>query len=95
LDGSLVSAAKDSQDGERLLRGVLGLCQALNVATVAEHIETEEQYNLLLQFGCDAGQGFWFQSPTSGKNVLFSSGATSLLPTDREVLCLNEAASRL
>ena len=94
LDGSLVTAAKESQDGERLLRGVIGLCKALNVATVAEHIETEEQYNLLFRIGCDAGQGFWFQSPTSGGNSLFSSGSTSLLPTDREVPLLNEAASR-
>ena len=93
LDGSLVTAAKESTNGERLLRGVIGLCQALNVATVAEHIETEEQYNLLLLLGCDAGQGFWFQSPTSGGNLLFSSGSTSLLPTGRETTFTKAAAS--
>ena len=82
LDGSLVTAAKETPNGERLLRGVIGLCQALNVVTIAEHIETEEQYNLLLVLGCDAGQGFWFQSPTSGGNSLFSSESTSLLPTE-------------
>ena len=94
LDGSLVTAAKESQYGERLLRGVIGLCQALKVATVAEHIETEEQYNLLLLLGCDAGQGFWFQSPTSGENLLFSCGLSSFLPTDREVNVMKDTASQ-
>ena len=93
LDGSLVTAANESQDGERLLRGVIGLCQALNVVTVAEHIETEEQYNLLLRFGCDAGQGFWFQSPTRGGTSLFCSEFRSLLPKDREFTSIKHAAS--
>ena len=94
LDGSLVTNAKESPDGERLLRGVIGLCQALNVVTVAEHIETEEQYNLLLLFGCDAGQGFWFQSPTKGGTALFSSESRSLLPKDREFAGIKDAAVR-
>lgn len=94
LDGSLVTAAKENPDGERLLRGVIGLCQALNVIIVAEHIETEEQYNLLMLFGCDAGQGFWFQSPTRGGTSLFSSDSRSFLPKDREVTRINDAASR-
>lgn len=80
LDGSLVTAAKDSPDGERLLRGVIGLCQALDVVTVAEHIETEQQYNLLLRLGCNAGQGFWFQSPVRGGTSLFSSVSADFLP---------------
>lgn len=85
LDGSLVIAAKDSKHGERLLRGVIRLCQSLNVVTVAEHIETEEQYNLLLRLGCDAGQGFWFQPPIRGGTLLFSSECKSLLPENLEV----------
>lgn len=94
LDGSLVTAAKESPDGERLLRGVIGLCQALNVITVAEHIETEEQYNLLLLYGCDAGQGFWFQSPSNGGTSLFSSEFRSLLPKDRVLNGVRETTSR-
>ena len=83
LDGSLVTAAKDNPDGERLLRGVIGLCQALGVMTVAEHIESEQQYALLLRLGCNAGQGFWFQSPVCGGTSLFSSDVASLLPEER------------
>lgn len=65
LDGGLLSAAFESADGERLLGAVIGLCDALGVATVAEHVESEEQLDLLVRLGCRAGQGFWLHQPMS------------------------------
>jgi diguanylate cyclase (GGDEF)-like protein len=69
LDGSLVTAAQDSADGKRLLRAVIGLCDLLGVASVAEHIESETLLTLLADLGCEAGQGFWLQRPMSGSEV--------------------------
>ena len=63
LDGALVTAAQTSSDGERLLGAVIGLCLALGVSPVAEHIENEQQLKLLLSLGCSAGQGHWLQAP--------------------------------
>ena len=63
LDGSLVTAAEDNAEGERLLAAVIGLCNALGVSTIAEHIESERQLQLLIKLGCDAGQGYWLQPP--------------------------------
>lgn len=62
LDGALVTAAR-SGDGERLLEAVIGLCLALGISPVAEHIENEDQVKLLLRLGCTAGQGYWLQAP--------------------------------
>ena len=67
LDGGLVTAAQNSSDGERLLGAVIGLCLALGVSPVAEHIENEQQLKLLLRLGCTAGQGFGLQAPVSAK----------------------------
>ena len=63
LDGTLITAAQESPDGKRLLSAVIGLCEALGVATVAEHIENEEQHRLVSKLGCEAGQGFWLGEP--------------------------------
>lgn len=63
LDGALVTAAQDNSDGQRLLAAVIGLCDALGVSTVAEHVENEQQLKLLVELGCTAGQGFWLQAP--------------------------------
>ena len=67
LDGSLVIGAQDCRDRERLLGAVIGLCQALGVECIAEHIETEEQMKLLLRLGCSAGQGYWLHRPMTGE----------------------------
>lgn len=63
LDGGLVTAAQDSADGERLLHAVIGLCQALGVSAVAEHVENEQQLRLLRKMGCEAAQGYWLSPP--------------------------------
>lgn len=77
LDGALIAAAQESADGKRLLSAVIGLCRALGVVTVAEHIENEEQYRLVVQLGCEAGQGFWLQRPMSAaeSREFFRAGA--------------------
>jgi diguanylate cyclase (GGDEF)-like protein len=69
LDGALVTAALTSADSERLLSAVIGLCDILGVASVAEHVESEELLQLLLELGCTAGQGFWLQPPVAARDI--------------------------
>ena len=69
LDGGLVTAAQHSVDGRRLLGAVIGLCELLGVASVAEHVESEELLNLVRDLGCTAGQGFWLERPLSGEEL--------------------------
>jgi diguanylate cyclase (GGDEF)-like protein len=63
LDGALVTAARHSADGKRLLSAVIALCDILGVMTVAEHVESEDLLCLLKELGCSAGQGFWLHKP--------------------------------
>ena len=51
LDGALVTAAQHSEDGKRLLRAVIGLCEILGVSSVAEHVESEQLLALVLELG--------------------------------------------
>lgn len=69
LDGGLVTAAKDNEEGKRLLRAVVGLCDILGVSSVAEHVESAELLSLVLELGCTAGQGFWLEQPLSADDV--------------------------
>ena len=84
LDGGLLTAAMDSPDGERLLSAVIGLCNALGVEPVAEHVEREEQLKLLLRLGCGAGQGFWLAKPMSAEESRAFSNAVARLPGQRQ-----------
>jgi diguanylate cyclase (GGDEF)-like protein len=63
LDGALIASVVDSLRSRRLLKGVLDLCEALGLPSVAEHIETEEQLRLLRELGCREGQGYLLSPP--------------------------------
>jgi diguanylate cyclase (GGDEF)-like protein len=85
LDGGLVTAAHHSADGKRLLRAVIGLCEVLGVSTVAEHVESKEILELVVELGCTAGQGFWLEPPRSAADVagLSSARVVSMRPVSR------------
>jgi len=63
LDGALIANIVDSLRSRRLLKGVLDLCAALGLPSVAEHIETDDQLRLLRELGCREGQGFLLSPP--------------------------------
>ncbi len=69
LDGTLVSAASADRAGTRLLQGVLDLCRAVELPCIAEHVETEQQVQLLRGMGCQYGQGFWLARPMSAEQA--------------------------
>ncbi|HEV2593644.1 MAG TPA: EAL domain-containing protein [Sphingomicrobium sp.] len=69
LDGGLVTAAQHSEDGKRLLRAVIGLCEILGVSSVAEHVESRELLMLVQELGCAAGQGFWLEKPLPAERL--------------------------
>ncbi|HYI39314.1 MAG TPA: EAL domain-containing protein [Allosphingosinicella sp.] len=63
LDGALIANVAESLRSRRLLKGVLDLCAALGLPSVAEHIETEDQLRLLRELGCREGQGYLLSPP--------------------------------
>ncbi|HLL31214.1 MAG TPA: EAL domain-containing protein [Allosphingosinicella sp.] len=63
LDGALIASIADSMRSRRLLKGVLDLCSALGLPSVAEHIETDDQLRLLRELGCREGQGYLLSPP--------------------------------
>jgi len=63
IDGSLVAGASQSEAGARLLRGVLELCGSLRMPCIAEHIECQEQIDMLRALKCREGQGFALAPP--------------------------------
>jgi diguanylate cyclase (GGDEF)-like protein len=59
------AAVPGDAKAQRMLAGMLALARHLELFTVAEGIETEQQRELLVELGCDAGQGFLLGRPLS------------------------------
>ena len=70
IDSSFVRDMGDDPHDLAIVEGVVGLGQAFGRRVVAEGVETEEQGLLLLQLGCQIGQGFGIARPMPGSQVL-------------------------
>jgi EAL domain-containing protein (putative c-di-GMP-specific phosphodiesterase class I) len=53
---------RESRDAS-IAAAVISLAHALGLSTVAEGVETAEQLTVLMQLGCDLGQGHLFAAP--------------------------------
>jgi EAL domain-containing protein (putative c-di-GMP-specific phosphodiesterase class I)/ActR/RegA family two-component response regulator len=63
IDQRFVRALGHDPRSEDLVRSTLDLARRLGLYTVAEGVETEAQRQLLIEFGCDAAQGYMFAKP--------------------------------
>ncbi len=68
IDQSFVLDSHSSFASVAILRAVVTLARAFGVATVAEGIELASQHELLLQEGCDFGQGYFLGRPMSSSD---------------------------
>jgi len=60
IDKAFIDRVGEDNDQERLLNGIIKLAHNVNLATVAEGIETSEQAEALLRLDAELGQGFHF-----------------------------------
>ncbi len=63
IDRSFVSQAESSAYHRVLIEATMRMAQTLGLSTVAEGIETPQQAALMLQLGCDRGQGYLYSKP--------------------------------
>lgn len=63
LDKSLVYAAMNSQKSALAIRNLTRTFKALGMKVIAEGVENEEQKNMVVEFGADQIQGFYYARP--------------------------------
>ena len=69
IDKSFVSDIGKNSDGEAICAAIISMAQRLNLETVAEGIETEQQLRFLQSNGCSAGQGYFFSPPVAADQL--------------------------
>ncbi|MFH2057550.1 MAG: EAL domain-containing protein [Pseudomonadota bacterium] len=70
IDKSFVDDAPNNTESCAIINTVLSLAENLNLKTVAEGVETQEQLNFLKQNGCNEIQGYYFCEPISDKELV-------------------------
>jgi diguanylate cyclase (GGDEF)-like protein len=63
IDRSFVAPMGRSPRDLAIVRGIIDLAHSIQLTVVAEGVETEDHYRMLLQLGCDYAQGFHLGRP--------------------------------
>jgi diguanylate cyclase (GGDEF)-like protein len=69
IDRSFVAKIDSATGGGTIIRTILSLARELHMDVVAEGIETEEQARLLVEMGCEKGQGYYYSKPVDARDV--------------------------
>ncbi len=87
IDRSFVNHMLDDSQDRALVVGVIGLAKTFSCTVVAEGVESAAQARLLMELGCDLGQGTGIGSPMPAAEVARWSrsytGMFSLAPASR------------
>ncbi len=63
LDQSLIGAIEHDAHTAKLVRAIINMAHHMDLTTVAEGIENQQTQDMLLDMGCNFGQGFHLGRP--------------------------------
>lgn len=63
IDRMFIRDLEKDENDMAIVTGIVALATSMGLHTVAEGVETAEQYRLLQELGCDTCQGYYFSKP--------------------------------
>lgn len=60
IDKSFIQGMESSREKVNIVSTIINLCRYLSIEVIAEGIETQRQAEMLLDMGCEHGQGYFF-----------------------------------
>lgn len=69
LDRSFIKDVSWSASDQRIVKGIISLAKSLDISTIAEGVETNQQRAFLEECECDEIQGFYYGVPSSATDL--------------------------
>ena len=63
LDHGIINRMFDSPKNRTIVESSIRMAHELDIAVIAEGVETDAQYQMLLESGCTKVQGYWLSKP--------------------------------
>jgi len=85
MDRSFVRDIESSESAAGIASAVISMARMLNLAVVAEGVDTQGQLELLRNMGCDQAQGFIYSPPLSALEAVryFAAGSELAFPAKK------------
>lgn len=86
IDRSFIRDIQSDPEDEAIIQAIISMAQTLGLKVVAEGVETRDQHEMLLSYGCDYLQGYYFSKPVIDDKIekLIQIG---YIKEDKETLC--------
>ncbi|OZG74551.1 diguanylate cyclase [Hahella sp. CCB-MM4] len=69
IDQSFVEECATKEEDSQICLTIINLAKNLDLITVAEGVETQEQWEVLMKHGCEVFQGYFFYRPESSQSI--------------------------
>jgi EAL domain-containing protein (putative c-di-GMP-specific phosphodiesterase class I) len=69
IDKSFIDSVGENESTQVIIESILNMVKRLGVETVAEGVETNKQYDLLKDMGCDCIQGYLLGKPMDANSI--------------------------
>ena len=69
IDRSFIKDSTSNSEDKAIVNAIVQMAHSLNISTIAEGVETAEQWQLLESLNCDQLQGFHFHRPMSANDL--------------------------
>ena len=63
IDMKFLQTSNDREKDLTIMENIINLSEGLGLISLTEGVETEEQYNTLVNMGCKLFQGYYFAKP--------------------------------
>jgi diguanylate cyclase (GGDEF)-like protein len=69
IDRSFIREMEATKDNAVIVRSIIDLAHNLDLQVVAEGVESAEAKQMLVNFGCDEAQGYYFSPPVPAREI--------------------------
>ncbi len=70
IDQAFIAQLSESGANNRVVEAIVALGKAMKLEVVAEGVETDQQYTIIRQLGCDLAQGYFIAKPMPADQLL-------------------------
>ena len=63
IDKSVIDDIVSNSMSQLIIKSTISMCREMNINSLAEGVETEEQLSVLKELGCAQIQGYFFSKP--------------------------------
>ncbi|QCR31896.1 bifunctional diguanylate cyclase/phosphodiesterase [Lysinibacillus sp. SGAir0095] len=70
IDRSFIKELPDNRNNGAIVQSLLSVAKNLDILVTAEGVETEEQLNVLKEWGCDEIQGYYYSMPLPEEKLI-------------------------